>query len=223
MSLLPVEAVVGQDRCAGLAGGTDETVLGSVQSAHLEQVGEIAVEEDAQAQVDRTIAVVADRKPLIGSMAPEKNRAHDVNGVLRQDKALVEINIRIGQIDSELGVVVAYVRAEQQGLHAVEKKLEVGEISRVAMKQPVGPAGRGAVVAVAVDDDETIAVFEGAPRPCGRAGRWNVESRLGNNVQRQFRERDALDRHATPVSSFLFPARAAASRPRLRAPGATPS
>src|SRR5205085_9429816 len=91
--------------------------------------------------------------------------------------------------------------------------------ARVAMKEPVRAAGRGADVAVTIDDDEGIAVLEHAARPC-RAGRGDVEPCLGNSIQRQFRERDALDRHETPVSSFLFPAPAAAVSRRHRAPGA---
>src|SRR5215475_6900045 len=96
----------------------------------------------------------------------------------------------------------------------------MGKKPRVAMKKPVRAAGRGTHIAVAVHDDERIAVLKGAARPRGRAGRWNVEPCFGNGIRRQFRERDALDRHATPVSSFPFPAPAAASSPRLRAPAA---
>src|SRR5205823_6837383 len=108
------------------------------------QIGKIAVEKYAQAQIDCVIAVIADRNPLIGGVAPEKNRAHDMHRVLGEDQALVEIDVRIGQIDRELRVVVTHIRAEQQGLHAVEQKLEMGEKARVAVKEPVRAAGRGA-------------------------------------------------------------------------------
>ena len=188
----------------------DDAAALAPQPAHLEQVGEIAVEQHAQAQLDRTIAVVADRQSLIGGVAPEKNRAHDVQGVLRQHEVIVEIHVGIGQIDRQQGVVVAHVGAEQQRLHAVEQKLEMREETRVAMKQPVGAAGRGADIAVAVEHEEGIVVLERTARPRRRARRRNVERSLGNRVERQFRERGALDRHAIPVSSFLFQAQAAA-------------
>src|SRR5215471_17797713 len=85
LSLLAVEATVGQDRPACLKAMTDMTVLAPVQAAYLEQIGEIAVEKYAQAQIDCVIAVIADRNPVIGGIAPEKNRAHDVLRVLGED------------------------------------------------------------------------------------------------------------------------------------------
>src|SRR5262249_20742138 len=97
----------------------------------------------------------------------------------------------------------------------------MGQKAGVAMKESIGAAGRRADIAMAIDDDERIAVLERAPRPRGRAGRRNVEPCLGNKILRLFRERDALDRHETPVSSFPFPTPAAASPRPLRARGAS--
>src|SRR5262249_61091513 len=109
--------------------------------AHLEQVGEIAVEQHRQAQIDRTIAMVLNPQTLIGRVAREKNRAYDVQGVLGQNEVMLEIDVGIGQIDGQLRIVVAHVGAEQQRLRAVEQKLEMREKTRVAMKEPVGAAG----------------------------------------------------------------------------------
>src|SRR5262249_36769497 len=94
------------------------------------------------------------------------------------------------------------------------------EKTRVAMKEPVGAAGRRAHIAVAVENEEGIVVLEGAAGTRRRARRRNVERRLGNNFERQFRERGAHTRHESPVSSCPFPAPAAASEGGFRAPAA---
>ena len=119
---LCIEALIAQDD--GLRphrAATADAAAVPPQPANLEQIGEVAVEQHGEAQIDRTIAVVMDRQPLIGRVAPEKNRPHDVQGVLRQNEVIVEVHIGIGQIHGQQGVVVAHVRAQQQGLHAVER------------------------------------------------------------------------------------------------------
>ena len=76
-------------------------------SPHLEQVGEIAGEGEHQPDLEWTVAVVLDAQALVSRAAPEKQRSHDVQHVLGQHQLLVEIDIGIGQIDGENGVVVA--------------------------------------------------------------------------------------------------------------------
>src|SRR5205814_1918341 len=81
----------------------------------------------------------------------DENRAKDMDRVLRQNQVIVEINIRIREVDRQRRIVIANVRSEQQRLHAVEQQFKLGDVSRVAVKQPIGPAGGGADIAVAVD------------------------------------------------------------------------
>ena len=47
------------------------------------------------------IAVIAHAEPLIGGVAPQKDRALNMDAVLFQDDALAVHQIRIGQIDEE--------------------------------------------------------------------------------------------------------------------------
>ena len=218
---LGVEALVAQDGGGGphrLAG--DRAAALAPQPADLEQVGEVAVEQHGQAQIDRTIAVVLNRQPLIDGVAPEKNRAHDVQGVLRQHQMIVEIHVGIGEVDRQQRVVVAQVGPEQQRLHAVEQQLEMREETGVAVEQPVGAAGRRADIAVAVEHGEGVVVLERAARPRGRARCWNIERRFRNGIERQFRERAALDRHETSISSFPVQAPAGAATPERPVPAA---
>src|SRR5262249_12560766 len=90
---LAIETGIRQDSCVRPAGVIDATVLAAMQAAHLEKVGKIAIEHDGELQIDRIVAVIADREPLMGGVVPEKNGAHEMQGVLGQDKPLVEIDI----------------------------------------------------------------------------------------------------------------------------------
>ena len=105
------------------------------QAAHLEDVGEIVVEAAiGEAKIDRLIAVVAHREALVGGGAPDKDRAHDVDGVLLQHDAIVDVNVRIGLVDRQQSIVVAQVRAQQQELRAVEQNLQAREKPRVGVE-----------------------------------------------------------------------------------------
>ena len=102
-----VEALVVQrDPAFANLGGRD-AAAGAAHSPHLEQVGEVAGEGERQPDLERTIAVVLDAQALVGGAAPEKKRSHDVQHVLGQHQLLIEIDVGIGQIDGENGVVVA--------------------------------------------------------------------------------------------------------------------
>jgi hypothetical protein len=53
--------------------------------------------------------VVLDTQALVGGAAPEKKRAHDVQHILRLRELLIDIDVGIGQVDGEDGVVIADV------------------------------------------------------------------------------------------------------------------
>ena len=60
----------------------DGTAPAAVQTAHFEEIGEIAVEQHGEPQGCRDISMIADRKSLIGRTAQQEDRAHDVESVL---------------------------------------------------------------------------------------------------------------------------------------------
>ncbi len=162
------------------------------QPARLEDVGKVAREDEREREAHRPVAVVAHRDPLVGMIAPEEGGAHDVERVLLQDDALVEIDVGIGEIDAEHRIVVAHVEAEQQRRHAVEKKLEAREEARIRIEQAVGAARRRAHVAMTVEHRKRVAVLEHAARTGGRPGRRNVEGNFRQAIA-CFRQRDARD------------------------------
>ena len=147
-------------------------------AADLEQIGEIIVEAQRERDLDRLEAVVAHRDALIGRAAPQEDRARDMDDVLLQHDVLAGVDIGIGEIDREQGVVVAHIGAEQQRLHVVQPQLEVRKKARIGVEQSVRAARGRADVPMAVDHDESVAVLQGAPRArrrgCCRDVVWNL-------------------------------------------------
>ena len=149
-------------------------------AAHLEQIGEIIVEQQRQVEARLPVAVILQSDALIGRAAPQENRAHDVQRILLQRQPAVAVHVGIGEVDGQRRIVVAQIGAEQQRLDFVEHHLQPGEIARIGIEQAVGPAGRGADIAVAVQHDKGVVVLERAALPRRRARHRNVE--------RQFRD-----------------------------------
>jgi len=81
----------------------------AMHTPDFEQVGKIAGERDRKPHVEGTVAVVLHAKALIGDAVQQEYRAHDVQYVLRLHQFLIEIDVGVGQIDNEDGVVVAHV------------------------------------------------------------------------------------------------------------------
>ena len=129
-------------------------------ATHLEQIGEIIVEQQRQVEARRPVAVILQRDALVGRAAPQENRTHDVQRVLLQRQPAVAVHVGIGEIDGQRRIIVAQIGAEQQRLDFVEHHLQPGEITRIGVEQTVGPAGGGADIAMAVQHDEGIVVLQ---------------------------------------------------------------
>src|ERR1700693_1323462 len=70
--------------------GRTERFAGSYATAraalasHLKQIGEVVVEQQRQIEACRIFTVILQANALIGRSAPQEDRAHDVQHVLRQ-------------------------------------------------------------------------------------------------------------------------------------------
>ena len=106
-------------------------------AAHLEQIGEIIVEQQRQVEARGRLAVILQADALIGGAAPQEDRAHDVQHVLLQHDAAVAVDVGIGEIDGQRRIVVAQIGAEQQRLHVVQHQFEPREIAGVGVEQAV--------------------------------------------------------------------------------------
>ncbi|MEY9170404.1 hypothetical protein ABIF15_001636 [Bradyrhizobium elkanii] len=149
-------------------------------AAHLEQIGKVVVEQQREIEARGMIAVILQADALIGRAAPQEDRAHDVQRVLRQGQTVVAIDVGIGEVDRQRRIVVAHVGAEQERLHVLQHHFQPRQVAGVGVEQAVRPAGRGADVAMAVEHDEGVVMLERAPRPRRGPGHRNVERRFGD-------------------------------------------
>ena len=85
-----VEALVDQqDLIVAVSRRRGAATMLTARSTNLEQIREIILEQDCQTQVDRPVAVVAHAEPLIRRVAPQEDRAQNVNSVFFQNDALI--------------------------------------------------------------------------------------------------------------------------------------
>ena len=149
-------------------------------AANFKQIGEVIVEQQCQSEAGAAVAMILHADALIGGAAPQEDRAHDVQQILLQVEASVTVNVGVGEIDRQGGIVVAQIGAEQQRLEIVEHELEPREVARIVVEQAIGTAGGRADVAVAVEHDEGVVVLERAPRPCRGPGHRDIERLLSD-------------------------------------------
>src|SRR5215468_1442763 len=109
------------------------------------------------------MSVVAQSNSLVGAAAPQEQIAHDVYRVLAQNKTLIEIQIRICEVDRQDRVIVTQIGAKQQRLQAIHQQFKTREITHVG---------------VGVDDRKRISILQRPPRPRDRRNGGNVEQRL---------------------------------------------
>jgi len=104
-----------------------DPAAGAPLAAHLEQIGEIIVEQQRQVETRRPVAVILQRYPLVSRAAPQENRAHDVQRILLQHQSAIAVHVGIGEVDGQRRIVVAQIGAEQQWLDLIEHHFQPGE------------------------------------------------------------------------------------------------
>ena len=199
---LAVEALVVEfDRRAAVERGTLLAAACAPHPAHLEQIEKVARERKRERQLDALLAEITHAEPLMRRAVPEENAANDVDGVLRQDQFVVEIDVGIGEVDGENDIVVPHVRAEQQRLQAVELELEARQMAGVAVEHPVLPGRERADVAGTVEYGEGVPVLEHAARLLERTPRRNVEGRFLGRLDSDPAIRRRFSRHISRPSA----------------------
>ena len=114
--------------------------------------------------LDEPISMILDAEPLIGRSSPQEDRSNDMDCILLQNKSFLEIHVRICQIDCKYRIVIAQVGPEQQGLHAIQKKLQAGEVTGILVENSICPASGYSDVAIRIEHSEGVAVLQRAPR-----------------------------------------------------------
>jgi hypothetical protein len=72
----------------------------------------------------------------------------------------LEIHVRICQIDCKYCIVVAEVGPEQQGLRAIQKKLQAGEVTGIVVENSICPTSGCSDVAERIEHSEGVAVLQ---------------------------------------------------------------
>jgi hypothetical protein len=101
-----------------------------------------------------------------------------VDRVLRHGDPAVDQDVGIGEISHRTGIVMKDGRAEKEQLAAVDGHGQAREMTGVGMEQPVGSARSDAHLAIAVENDEGIALLEGAARTRGGPAVDDIERAL---------------------------------------------
>src|SRR6201999_134064 len=119
-------------------GGTKQFTGGNATprasfAAHFEQIGEVVIEQQRQIEARRKLSVILHADSLVTRSAPQKDGADDVQHVLLQYNSAVAIDVGIGQVDLQCRIVIAQIRAEQQGLDFVEHEFEPGEVTGIGI------------------------------------------------------------------------------------------
>ena len=78
-------------------------------ATHLEQIGEIAAEQQREIENRGVLTVVLHADALVGRASPKEDRAHDVQHVFLKHVTPLTIDVWIGQVHRERGIVIAKI------------------------------------------------------------------------------------------------------------------
>src|ERR1700730_4783895 len=111
------------------------------------------------------VGVTAKTDPLIADSLPKEFGALDRNRAARQRNDAVYMDIGIGKINRESGIVVLNHRTQQQRPVALGPEFVRSEKESVGEIEPFGSGADDANVAIIIEDRESIAIFQGPQRP----------------------------------------------------------
>jgi hypothetical protein len=141
----------------------DAAAPASPVPAHLEQIDEIHLKQQGDANVVRPRVEVAHRQALVGAARPDELRPDEMDRVLRDVQAAARVEeVGISQIGGQERVVVLDDRAEQQGPAVIDQQLQAGQETHVLVIETLGAAFPRHDVAVVVEHAERVAVLQRA-------------------------------------------------------------
>ena len=134
-------------------------------AANFEQIVEVCGEPvgDRQPQGLRTEA--AHEQALEAALVPEELRPPQMHRVVRQDQLPVAIEVGVREIADEGRVVVPQRRRQEDRPAPLYEEIEMGEVARVLVIEPIDTAFGRNDVALLVEHGERIPVLERARAP----------------------------------------------------------
>ena len=138
-----------------------------LDSAHFENVGKISGEKKRERDLKRLPGIVAELQPMNQSRIGQDPAPLHLDLVARQfGRAAMRIEIRVGQIDLELHLVIALIRIQEIRGAPVNPELEMTQIASVAMEKAKRFQWVVQEVAADVEDGKALSVgkhVRGAP------------------------------------------------------------
>jgi hypothetical protein len=111
------------------------------------------------------VGVIAKTDPLKADSLPKEFGTLDRNRAARQRNDAVYMDIGIGKINGESGIVVLNDRTQQQRPFALEPESVPRQKAGVVEIESFGSGADDANVAIIIEDRESIAMFQSPQRP----------------------------------------------------------
>src|SRR5256885_7391522 len=119
---------------------------------------------------------IAHEHQLVVGVFPDELPPVDVDALAMQRAAIQVGHVGIGEIDGQQRVVLARIGAEQQRPVVIEIKLQLRQVARVAVVEPVRAAAVSCDIAKMVEDGEGVTVLQDpGARLAKGAGRFDAE------------------------------------------------
>src|SRR5271170_4847197 len=128
--------------------------------AHFEQVSEISRELDSETQAARLKIEIADAEPFEATSLPQEARAANVYEVVLHDNPAIVNQIRVGEVASQRGVIVAQRRTQHDWATVVHCDQEMRQMASVATIDALRSARRRERIALGVEHAKSVVMFE---------------------------------------------------------------
>ncbi len=107
------------------------------RAAHLEDVGEVGAEAQAEGRIAGDEPVVGDDEAFVAGAVPQEPRAPDVQAALGERDVAFDQHVGVGQVDRALLVVAGHFRTEEERAFGADAELEEGEEAGVVAIEPL--------------------------------------------------------------------------------------
>ena len=107
-------------RSIALHAGTHRAAPRSLRAPDFEYVGEIIVEGDRKEEPYPFGTEISHGKAVKQAEAPDEDRSRRMQKAFLQNDVIFEIDVGIGEIDTEDAVIVGEVRPQEEGLKPVD-------------------------------------------------------------------------------------------------------
>lgn len=158
---------------------------GSLHPPHFKEIAKIRREIQGQAEFVRVAVEIAQPDPLVTDRVPKEFRPPDCNRVTWNDRCSVPPDdLGIGEVYGQGRIVILDDRAEQERAPILEEQLQPRQMPGVVAEQPFRGVRRDPHVAIAIENGEGVAGFQGTQWAVDER-RVRIESMIGRSLVRR--------------------------------------